>query len=140
MSYLLDTNVLSETIKVTPNQSVLNWVQSVPSESIYISVITIGEIRKGIEKLETSHKKEKILTWLEHSVPDWFDGRILPIDFDVCDRWGYITGSSEKTLAAIDSLIAATALTHNLKLVTRNVSDFPIPGLEVINPWNYELT
>lgn len=140
MSYLLDTNVLSETIKFTPNQSVLNWFQSVPSESLYISVITIGEIRKGIEKLEAGSKKEKILTWLEHSLPDWFEGRILPIDFDVSDRWGYIIGNSEKTFSSIDSLIAATAMIHNLKLVTRNVSDFPIPGLEVINPWNFELT
>lgn len=138
MGYLIDTNVLSETIRPTPNQLVMNWFRNIPSDSLYISVITIGEVRKGIERLAHSQKKEKILAWLEHALPEWFEGRMLSIDFDVADRWGYLLGNTAQNLPAIDSLIAATALTHNLKLVTRNVSDFAVPGLEVINPWHYE--
>lgn len=137
MSYLIDTNVLSETIKASPNKSVLNWFQSIPSESLYISVLTIGEIRKGLEKLPTGKKKEKILSWLDYTLVDWFEDRMLPIDFEVADKWGYIIGTSKEKLPAIDSLIAATALTHNLKVVTRNVDDYKIPGVEVINPWHF---
>lgn len=120
-----------------PHKSVTNWFESVPSDSLYISVLTIGEIRKGVEKLPSSKKKEKILSWLDYTLLDWFGDRILPIDFEVADKWGYILGNSEKKLPAIDSLIAATALTHNLKVVTRNIEDFMIPGVEVTNPWNF---
>ena len=137
MSYLLDTNVISETIKHSPNQSVLDWFKATPSDSLYISVITIGEIRKSIEKLTKSNKKERLLSWLEHDLSEWFENKILPIDFNVADRWGYVNGTLPRSLPAIDTLIASTALVHNLKLVTRNVSDFQIPGLEIINPWHF---
>lgn len=135
MSYLIDTNVLSETIKPIPDKAVVSWFQNVPSEALYMSVLTIGEIRKGIEKLPVGKKKEKILTWLDHTLLKWFEDRILPIDFEVAEKWGYLLGKSREKLPAIDSLIAATALTHNLKIVTRNVDDYRIPGVEVINPW-----
>jgi len=100
-------------------------------------VITIGEIRKSIEKLTKSNKKERLLSWLEHDLSEWFENKILPIDFNVADRWGYVNGTLPRSLPAIDTLIASTALVHNLKLVTRNVSDFQIPGLEIINPWHF---
>ena len=137
MSYLIDTNVLCETIKSSPNKSVVNWFQSIPSDSLYISVLTIGEIRKGVEKLPPSKKKEKILSWLDHTLFEWFEDKILPIDFEVADKWGYILGNSKEKRPVIDSLIAATALTHNLKVVTRNTDDYKIPGVEVINPWRF---
>ena len=137
MSYLIDTNVLCETIKSSPNKSVVNWFQSIPSDSLYISVLTIGEIRKGVEKLPPSKKKEKILSWLDHTLFEWFEDKILPIDFEVADKWGYILENSKEKRPVIDSLIAATALTHNLKVVTRNTDDYKIPGVEVINPWHF---
>lgn len=136
MSYLIDTNVISEVFKKTPDTQVLKWFESIPSSSLYLSVITFGEIRKGIEKLDYTEKKITLLAWLEHELPAWFEERVLTINIEVADRWGYLLSTANKPIPAIDSLIAATALTHNLKLVTRNIKDFiNIPGLETINPW-----
>lgn len=133
MMYLLDTNVISETIKITPNQNVLAWLSSIPMSKFCLSVLSLGEIRKGIEKLANAPKKQKIILWLETDLINQFNGRILDIDSQVADKWGYI--SSFNNIPAVDGLIAATALAHNLKLITRNVRDFQILGLEVINPW-----
>lgn len=136
MNYLLDTNILSETFKTNPNAKVIDWFNAIPSENLYVSVLVLGEIRKGIEKLPNSQKKIKLLTWLEHDLPSWFEDRILPIDRFVADRWGFlIANCTEKNLPAIDSLIAATALTYNLTLITRNVRDFEISGLQILNPF-----
>lgn len=132
--YLLDTNVISEIIKKEPNKNVLEWLELLDIQKIYLSVITIGEIRKGIEKLQDIAKKQKIETWLEQDLLNKFYGRIINIDARIADKWGYVTAA--KNLPAIDALIAASALVHNCKLVTRNVKDFEeIIGLEVINPW-----
>ena len=138
MKYLLDTNVVSETRKSTLDLRVKEWFDAIPSSSLYISVLTLGEIRKGIEKLFTeSGKKQQIVSWFENEIPRWFGANILPITPEIADKWGSITSFSKcANNHAIDSLLAATALTHNLKIVTRNVKDFDVPGLEVINPWN----
>jgi predicted nucleic acid-binding protein len=137
MSYLIDTNVLFELLKLQPHTNVVGWFNVVSSESLYLSVLTMGEIRKGIEKLDHSHKKSKLVMWLETELPTWFGDRILAIDQDVAERWGYITAKNTGNISAIDSLIAATALVHNLKVVTRNMKDFLIfPDLEVMNPWD----
>ena len=133
--YLLDTNVISETIKKAPNQKIINWLDSIDAEKFSLSVITLGEIRKGIEKLPDHTKKQQIIQWLETELIERFYGRIINIDAAVADKWGYIT--SIKNIPAIDALIAASAIVHNHKLVTRNVKDFEsINGLEIINPWN----
>lgn len=137
MSYLLDTNVVSELVKVKPNERVMKWFQVIPSDSLYLSVLTLGEIRKGIENIVDTRRKEKLRIWLEHELPDWFGNRILSIDQHVVDCWGRIQASSKNPLPAIDSLIAATAIHSNLVLVTRNTTDFKFSVLEVINPWNY---
>ncbi|MFO0375385.1 MAG: type II toxin-antitoxin system VapC family toxin [Alphaproteobacteria bacterium] len=138
MSYLLDTNILSETVKTAPNTNVLSWIESIPDESLFISVLTLGEIRRGIEKLDEGKKKRHLLVWLETDLQYWFSDRVLPVNYSVADRWGFVSAHMEKdkTSSAIDTLIAATALTHNLKMATRNVRDFDIPGLEVINPFD----
>ncbi len=137
MKCLLDTNILSEMMRAQPNAKVKQWLQEIPSETLFISVLTIGEIRRGIEKLESSNRKNHLITWLEHVLPEWFGSNILPITFDIAERWGYVTSSvTRHPLTVIDTLLAATALTHNLKMVTRNVKDFDIPGLEVINPFD----
>ena len=134
MTYLLDTNVISETIKSAPNTAVLKWLSSIDSSEFCLSVLTLGEIRKRIEKLTDERRKQKIIRWLRSDLVKQFDGRIIRIDEEVADKWGYL--SSIRTIPAIDGLIAASAIVHNHKLVTRNVKDFEgIIGLEIVNPW-----
>lgn len=136
MSYLLDTNIISETIKTKPSTELIKWLEQVPNEDLFISVLTIGEIRKGIELLLHSNKKKELIIWLENDLRNWFGGRILPIDTFIADKWGFIMANSTRSLSAIDALIASTALTHNLRLVTRNIKDFSdIKDLELINPF-----
>ena len=135
MSYLLDTNILSETIRRAPNKSVLAWLEGVPGEALFVSVLTLGEIRKGVEAVEDKKRREKLRLWLEHELPAWFEGRVLPVDIAVADRWGRILAKVGRPVPTIDSLLAATALHHELRLVTRNARDFEYPGLEVINPF-----
>ncbi len=103
-----------------------------------MSVLTLGEIRKGVEKITDHKRKNRLLFWLEQELPTWFGENILSIDLEVADRWGYLTSllTQAHQLTAIDTLLAATALAHNLKMVTRNLKDFDVPGLEVYNPFN----
>jgi predicted nucleic acid-binding protein len=137
MRYLLDTNIVSETIKSAPNENVRTFLQEVPPHSLYFSVLSLGEIRCGIEKLKIKDKKhhDTLIIWFENKLIPWFGPNILPVTEEVADCWGHLVGNSPRKLPAIDSLLAATCLTFNLKLVTRNVKDFPIPHLEIINPW-----
>jgi predicted nucleic acid-binding protein len=132
--YMLDTNVISETAKKKPNPNVLRWLASVDSNKLVLSVLSLGEIRKGVERLTEHAKKQQIMRWLEMDLIAHFAGRIITIDEKVADKWGYLC--SHNTLPAVDGLIAASALVHNLKLVTRNTKDFSsILELELINPW-----
>jgi toxin FitB len=138
MNYLLDTNVISELISKRSNKKVLEWLDRLDSYTIYLSVITIGEIRKGIEKLPPSKRKERIKEWLEGDLLLRFQGRILEITTEVMLIWGELTGRLEKEgrpITAIDSLIAAIALQGNYRLVTRNEHDFQYTGVTIINPW-----
>jgi hypothetical protein len=135
MSYLLDTNIVSETVRRNPNKAVIAWLDQLPGEALYVSVLTIGEIRKGIEALTDRRRREKLRLWLEHELPTWFEERVLPIDLAVADRWGRLLAEMRRPVPAIDSLLAATALYYELRLVTRNSADFEYPGLEVINPF-----
>ncbi len=135
MSYLLDTNVVSETIRRAPHKTALAWLEQLPAESLFVSVLTLGEIRKGIEALADRKRREKLRLWLDHELPRWFEGRVLPVDLAVADRWGRLLAEVGRSVPTIDSLLAATALHHDLALVTRNARDFDYPGLEVINPF-----
>ena len=136
MSYLLDTNIISETIKTKPNTKLINWLEQIPTEDLFISVLTIGEIRKGVDLLSHSNKKSELIVWLENDLRNWFGVRILPVDTLVADKWGFILAHSSRSLSAVDALIAATALTHNLRLVTRNEKDFSdVKDLELVNPF-----
>jgi len=136
MSYLLDTNIISELVKQTPAQSVLKWVDAVDNEKLYISVITLGEIRKGIAGIQNPQRHKKISHWLEIELPVYFEDRILNIDPKIADTWGRLQSLRKGyNLPAIDGLIAATAHVHNLKLVTRNTKDFIHASIEMINPW-----
>ena len=88
MSYLLDTNIVSETVRRNPNKAVIAWLDQLPGEALFVSVLTLGEIRKGIEALSDKRRREKLRLWLEHELPAWFEGRVLPVDLSVADRWG----------------------------------------------------
>jgi toxin FitB len=138
MKYLLDTCVISELVAKKPSTGVLKWIDSIDPDSAYLSVITIGEIRKGIEKLPDSQRRATLHAWLTEDLIARFGGRILPVDMEVVLVWGQLTGSLEsegKKMGAIDSLIAASALYNHCSLVTRNESDFKHTGIAIINPW-----
>ncbi len=135
MSYLIDTNIISELRRKEANPGVVDWFAVRPANTLYLSVLSLGEIRKGIEALPNSKRKLALRDWLEVDLPAFFTGRILPIDEAVVDRWGRLLARIKRTAPAIDSLIAATALQHALTLVTRNESDFKFPEVDVINPW-----
>ena len=138
MKYLLDTCLISELVKPTPNKKVIKWLNDIPSTALFLSAITIGEIRKGLTKLPSSKKKETLTVWLNTLLRDYKE-RIFSIDLIVAENWGVIQGNAEKAgmpMSSIDSLIAATAHTHNLTLVTRNEDDFVPSQISILNPWN----
>lgn len=124
MNYLIDTNVISEFRKINCNVHVRSFIDSLVNESLYISVISLGEIQYGITKMEASKKKHELLLWVSEQLPNWFNGRIIPIDSEVSLVWGTLRAGHKITLPATDSLLAASALTHHLTLLTRNVKDF----------------
>ncbi|MTJ18965.1 MULTISPECIES: type II toxin-antitoxin system VapC family toxin [unclassified Dolichospermum] len=138
MTYLLDTCLISELVAKQPNQKVLDWVDAQMPETLYLSVITIGEIAKGICKLTPSKRKESLTTWLNETLPNRFENRILTLDVSTMVLWGNLICQLEQNgrpLPAMDSLIAAIALQHSLSLVTRNEKDFAGTGVVIINPW-----
>jgi toxin FitB len=138
MNYLLDTNVISELIAREPNQKVIDWIDSLDPETVYLSVITIGELRKGIEKLASSRRKDQLTTWLASDLLRRFADKMVAITIDVMLVWGELTRRLErdgKPIAAIDSLIAASVLEGQYTLVTRNEDDFQHTGVPIINPW-----
>ena len=136
MSYLLDTNVLSELRRKTPDPGVSAWFAKRPAASLYLSVLTLGELRKGIDSLADAKRRLKLVDWLETELPLFFAGRILAIDQGVADHWGRLLAVAGRPLPAIDSLLGATAIHHGLTMVTRNSKDFENLGLDVLNPWN----
>lgn len=137
MNYLLDTNVISELVKSSPDKSLLKWIETIDSENFFLSVISIGEIRKRIAGIQNPHRQQKIAQWLEIDLPQYFEHRILNIDLKIADMWGQLQSKNKGyTLPAIDGLLAATAHVHNLVLVTRNEKDFVKTSIEILNPWN----
>lgn len=106
-----------------------------PAATLYLSVLTLGELRKGIEGLTEARRKRRLLDWLEVDLPTYFAGRIVSVDAAVADRWGRLLAQARRPVPAIDSLLAATALAHGLTLVTRNLKDFQYPDLQLLNPW-----
>ena len=138
MKYLLDTCVISEVIKPKADQNVISWMQNQDEESLFLSVLTFGEIEKGIEKSPDEARKRKLKLWVEEDLKKRFEGRILPINIDVSIKWGAIQGNAEllgKPMPAIDGLIAVSGVVHNCIVVTRNVSDMKQSSAELLNPW-----
>ncbi len=138
MNYLLDTNVISELVSKRPDRKIVEWLDRLDPNTVYLSVITIGEIRKGIEKLPPSKRRDRVKEWLEGDLLIRFQGRILEFTTEVMLIWGELTGRLEKEgrpITAIDSLVAAIALQGNYRLVTRNEHDFQQTGVAIFNPW-----
>lgn len=138
MSFLLDTGVVSELVRKSPSAAVLRWLDGQEEGSLYLSVLTIGEIEKGIARLPASTRRSRLQSWVRRDLVERFGGRLLPIDTRTAARWGAISGESEnrgRPLPVIDCLIAATAQVHGLAVATRNVGDFERCGATCVNPW-----
>jgi len=136
--FLLDTNVISELVKPQPEQKVISWIQATDESLFFLSVLTIGEIRKGINSLPSGNKRALLESWLGNDLVMRFAGRILSIDFGIAERWGLLSAQAKASgvlLLVIDGLLAATALHHNLTFATRNTNDVKLAGLSVFNPW-----
>jgi len=139
--FLIDTNCLSELTKVRPDENVVNWFASHDESTMYLSVITMGELIKGVSKLPESAKKVNLTQWITKDLESRFRHRILSIDERIATEWGRLQAQMESEgcpIPAIDALIAATCIVHNLILVTRNIKDFDRTGLKLINPWDWE--
>lgn len=138
MNYLVDTNVISEIMQRSPDPGVSTWFLGVDEDVLFLSVITVGEIRRGIERLMPGIRRNNLETWLTESVVDRFAGRLLPVDHRVAEEWGRVLARCEasgRRADIVDAQIAATALCHDLTVVTRNVKDFEATGVAVHNPW-----
>lgn len=138
LRYLLDTCVISEFVKPSPEPKVIHWLNAVDPEHVFLSAVTIGEIQCGISKRPPSNRRTELEIWLNESVFQQFANRILPLDSDVFLTWGQTTAHQRQQgtpMGIMDSLIAAVALQHRMVLVTRNVSDFATTGLSLLNPW-----
>lgn len=137
-AFLLDTNCISELVRKGPEPRVLKWMEEADESLLYLSVLTLGEIRKGVAGLPQSRRRSQLEAWLEQDLQVRFAGRILPIDAAVADRWGLLAAEAKRkgqTISSIDGLLAATAMQHNLTIVSRNVSDFANTHAAVLNPW-----
>ncbi len=138
MKYLLDTCVISEIIRPKPSTKVTKWIKQKDESNFFISVLTIGELHQGIEKLDESKRKEELHNWVDNDLKERFWTRIIDINLQAAMIWGKIQGMAErvgKPMPAIDSLIAATGIAHHLTVVTRNISDMKASGVALINPW-----
>jgi toxin FitB len=136
--FLLDTNVLSELIKPKPDGNVLRWIEDTDESILFLSVLTLGEIRNGIARLGRGGRRGRLESWLQVDLRTRFQGRVLPINEAIADRWGTISANAAakgKPVPVVDGLIAATALHHNLTLVTRDSSDVAGTGVSTVNPW-----
>jgi predicted nucleic acid-binding protein len=137
MSFLLDTNAVSEWVKPRPNPGLIEWMESTDEDRVFISVVTFAELRYGVERLAAGGRRRRLEEWLGHELPLRFEGRILAVDGEVADAWGKTVSRSEaagRPIGSMDAFLAATAEIHRLTLVTRNVSDFPLLKA-VLNPW-----
>ena len=138
MSFLLDTNAVSEWVKPRPNPGLIEWMESTDEDRIFLSVVSLAELRCGVERVAAGKRRSRLEEWLRDELPLRFEGRILPVDINVADAWGKTVSSCEaagRPIGAMDAFLAATAEMHGLTLVTRNVSDFPLLKA-TLNPWS----
>lgn len=137
--FLLDTNIPSELTRPQSDPQVERWLDQANDEDLYFSVISLGEILKGITVLPASKRRSGLQEWLDDTLRPWFEGRILPVTAPIAERWGVLSGECRlqgREVKVADGLIVATAHHHGLTIVTRNVRDFVGLGITVLNPWN----
>jgi toxin FitB len=137
MSFLLDTNAVSEWVKPRPNPGLIAWMESTDEDRIFISVVSLAELRYGVERMPAGRRRSHLEQWLHHELPLRFESRILPVDIQVAEAWGKTVSRSEaagRPIGAMDAFLAATAEARQLTLVTRNISDFSLLKA-VLNPW-----
>lgn len=138
MTYLLDTCVVSELLKPRPSRTVTAWLAAQREEDLHLSVLTLGEVQKGVAQLPRSRKKARLQSWLDRDLRDRFRGRIAPIDENVALTWGRVSGDAlarGRPLPVIDSLIAATAIVRDAAVVTRDEAGIREAGAKTVNPW-----
>ncbi len=139
MSFLLDTTAVSEWMKPSPNPGVIRWLDEVDEDRVYLSVMTLAELRYGAERLAPGARKSRLETWLREELPLRFEGRLLNIETTIANAWGRIISrcsAAGNPIGVMDAFFAATAEVHALVFVTRNVSDFTASGVSLINPWS----
>lgn len=137
--YLLDTNVVSEWVKPRPDPGVVAWLAEIDEDRAFLSVVTLAELRRGIERMPAGRRRGRLDEWLSDELPLRFEGRVLPVDGPVADAWGKVVARSEavgRPIGAMDAFIAATAEVHGLALVTRDESDFTSAVKTIVNPWS----
>jgi predicted nucleic acid-binding protein len=138
VSFLLDTNVVSEWVKPRPEPNVVAWLAAVDEEQVFMSVISFAELRRGVELLPSGQRRDRLANWIADDLTARFDGRIIEVDRHVADAWGRVMSRAQRAgraLGAMDAFFAATAEAHDLTLVTRNVQDFEILSLPLHSPW-----
>ena len=138
MSSLLDTNIVSEWVKPRPNPGVITWLAEADEDRVFLSVVTLAELRYGIERMPLGARRNRLNLWLREELPLRFAGRILPVSPAIAEAWGQIAARSQaggRTMSIMDAFLAATAEVHQLTMITRNVADFSVLGRSVFNPW-----
>lgn len=138
MSFLLVTNAISEWVKPQPNPGLISWMETTDEDRVFLSVVSLAELRYGVERMPTGSRRSRLNAWLERELPLRFEGRILPIDISVADAWGELMSRSEATgrrMGAMDAFLAATAEVCGLTFVSRNVADSPLLKA-ILNPWS----
>ncbi len=136
--FLLDTNVPSELTRPRPEPQVTEWLEKADDNQLFFSVVSLGEIFKGVTMLPESKRRRDLQRWMEQTLRPWFEGRLLPVTESIAQRWGILAGSRQvkgRPLRVADGMIAATALEHDFTVVTRNVRDFAGLGIKVFDPW-----
>jgi toxin FitB len=138
VSFLLDTNVVSEWVKPVPNPGVIAWTADVDEDRVFLSVITLAEVRHGVERMPAGSRRRGLAEWLEEDLPLRFEGRIIPIDATIADVCGRLVAHGEnrgKRMEVMDAFLAATAEVHQFTIVTRNTPDFETVTENILNPW-----
>ena len=139
MNFLLDTNVVSEWTKPRPDPGVRSWLADMDEDRIFVSVVTLAELRHGIERLSPGARRDRLDAWLTEEMPQRFEGRLLDVDAETANMWGRVMARGQaagRPPGAMDAFIAAVVLRHDMTLVTRNVSDFEALGIRYLNPWS----